>query len=367
MAVIEVDCERIRENARAVVALCAPRGIEVAGVVKGCCGDPDVARAMLAGGVAQLADSRLANVRRLREAGIACDVLLLRVPAIAEADDVVALTDYSLNSEIEAVRALSCAAIAQGRRHGVIVMIETGDRREGVMPDDAVAFATAVTELPGVELVGVGTNLSCIGGVLCTPQNEQLMVDVAEQVEQRLGLRLRFISGGHTGSLPLVMNGTLPARVNHLRVGEAILIGTEQCTFCELPVPHRDAFTVRAAVIELKTKPSLPEGPVGPDAFMNVPTWEDRGPRLRAIVALGEHDLRTSALLPRRAGVVLVGASSDHLVLDVTDAAPPVRLGEELEFGLLYAAMATGWASTCIANVVHPCLEAPAPADTGTF
>jgi len=354
VARIEVDCERIRRNAAAVVAMCAATGIEVAGVTKGCCGEPQVARAMLAGGVAQLADARLANVRRLRDAGITSDVLLLRGPALSEADEVVRLTQYSLNSEIEVVRALARAAQAQGRSHGVVLMIETGDRREGVMPEDAVATAAEIAALPGIELLGVGTNLSCIGGVLCTVENQQLVVDTAEQIERALGIRLRWISGGHTGSLPWVNEHTLPARINHLRVGEGILIGTEQSTSYELPVPHRDAFRVYAEVIELKTKPSLPEGPLGPDAFMNIPHWEDLGPRRRAIVALGEHDLRTSCLLPRRPGVSIVGASSDHLVLDVSEAEPPIRLGEEIEFNVLYAAMATAWASSCVANVVRP-------------
>jgi ornithine racemase len=307
---------------------------------------------MLAGGVAQLADSRLSNVQRMRDAGIDADVLLLRLPLLSEAEDVVTLTQYSLNSEIDAVRALSRAAKSLGRRHGVVLMVETGDRREGVMPEDAVATATDMASLPCIDLVGVGTNLSCIGGVLCTRENQQLVVDVAEQVEQALGGTLHWVSGGHTGSLPWVMRGALPPRINHLRIGEAILIGTEQSTSCELPIPHRDAFTVFAEVIELKTKPSLPEGPIGPDAFMNIPHWEDLGPRRRAILAIGEHDLRTNCLLPVRTGVSIVGASSDHLVVDVSEADPPVQLGEELEFNVLYAAMATAWASTCMGKAV---------------
>lgn len=354
MARIEVDCERIRRNTEAVVGMCAVRGIEVAGVVKGCCGEPAVARAMLASGVAQLADSRLANVRRMREAGIESDVLLLRLPAPSEADEVVALTQFSLNSEVDVVRALSRAAQARGKRHGVVLMIETGDRREGVMPEDAVAVARDIANLPNIDLVGVGSNLNCIGGVLCTAENQQLLVDVAEGIERDLGISLRWVSGGHTGNLPWVDRGDVAPGINHLRVGEAILIGTEQCTFYELPVPHRDAFAVFAEVIELKTKPSLPEGPIGPNSFMNIPQWEDHGLRKRAILAIGEQDLRTDCLLPRRPGVSVVGASSDHLVVDVTMADPPVRLGEEIEFDVLYAAMATAWASSCIPKVIKP-------------
>ena len=65
---IEVDCERIKRNTEVIVKVCAERDIEVVGVTKACCGHPEVARAMLAGGVNMLAESRLQNVQRLREA-----------------------------------------------------------------------------------------------------------------------------------------------------------------------------------------------------------------------------------------------------------------------------------------------------------
>ena len=107
---IEVDCARLQRNTEATVNLCAPQGIEVVGVTKACCGHPDVARAILAGGASKLGESRLSNVRRLREAGIDAEIMLLRLPAISEAEDVVRLTQVSLNSQIETVRALSRAA-----------------------------------------------------------------------------------------------------------------------------------------------------------------------------------------------------------------------------------------------------------------
>jgi predicted amino acid racemase len=87
---------------------------------------------------------------------------------------------------------------------------------------------------------------------------------------------------------------------------------------------------------------------------MEVHEWPDLGVRRRAIVALGEIDLRTSSLRPMRPGVTVVGASSDHLVLDVTEADPCVQLGEELGFDTLYPAVSTGWASSCTTKVVHP-------------
>ncbi|HEY71703.1 MAG: alanine/ornithine racemase family PLP-dependent enzyme [Chloroflexi bacterium] len=349
---IEVDCERIRRNAAAIVGMCAPHGIEVVGVTKACCGHPDVAHAMLAGGVSVLADSRLKNVRRLRKAGIDADVMLLRLPSLSEADEVVGLVQISLNSEVETVRALSRAAQARGLTHQVILMVEMGDRREGLMPDDVLNAARTICALPGIDLAGIGTNLVCIGGVLPTLENTQSLVALAESIEQALGMRFRVISGGNTYDLDFVLRGQMPARVNQLRVGEGILLGVNSVTKNPLPCPHQDAFNVAADVIEVKTKPSLPEGPIATDAFGRAPHWEDLGLRRRAILALGEQDMRIDGLRPKRQGATIVGASSDHLVVDVTEAHPPVRLGDEMEFAPTYAAVATAMASVGGAKVV---------------
>jgi ornithine racemase len=352
---IEVDCEGIRRNAEAVVSMCAEHGIRVAGVTKCCCGEPDIARAMLAGGVPGLAESRLDNIRRLRSAGIDAPVLLLRLPAQSEADQVVALAQISLNSEIETVQALGRAAVSQGLTHRVVLMVEMGDRREGVMPEDASAAARAMAAVDGVELIGIATSLSCIGGVLPTCENMTWFIDIVERLEQDLGRPFEIVSGGHTGNLGFVYRGEMPDRINHLRVGEGILFGVDSTTFCDLPMPCQDTFKVFAEVIELKAKPSMPSGgPIGIDAFNRVPTWEDHGIRTRAILAVGEIDLQTDCLVPTRPGISYVGASSDHLVLDVTDAEPPVCLGEELEFGVLYPAISTGWSSVNTTKVIAP-------------
>jgi len=349
---IEVNCERIRRNTEAVVRLCSTHGIEVVGVTKACCGHPEVARAMLAGGVRLLGESRLKNVRRLRAAGIEAEVMLLRLPALSEVDEVVRLAQVSLNSQVATVRALSCAAQAQGVTHQVVLMIETGDRREGVMPQEAVPAAGGMLGLPGIELIGIGTNVSCIGGVLPTRQNTQLLVNVAGQVEQALGIRFGVLSGGHTASLALIERGEMPSRVNQLRVGEGILLGVDSAGEWPLPIPFQDVFNVVAEVVEIDVKPHLPEGPITIDAFGRTPHWEDRGLRRRAILAIGEQDLRIDGLRPRRPDISMVGASSDHLVVDVTAADPPVQLGDELAFEPIYAAVATAMASYGVDQVI---------------
>lgn len=352
---IEVDCGRIRRNTEAVVQMCAPRGIAVVGVTKACCGHPDVARAMVAGGVAMLGESRLKNIRRLRSAGIESEVMMLRLPRLSEADEVVGLTQVSLNSQVDTVKALSRTAGTQGLVHRVILMVETGDRREGVMPERAVSVAGAMATLPHIELVGVGANVICIAGVLPTEENTQLVVDVGREIERRLGIELPVVSAGNSASLALILRGEMPAEANQLRVGGALLTGEIDSTG-EWPdaLPHHDAFRVSAEVVEVETKPSIPAGRLAPNAFGEVPMWKDQGMRRRAILALGRQDVQVESLVPHRAGITFVGASSDHLVLDVTEAEPPVRLGETLVFRPLYGAIATAMASATAEQIVTP-------------
>jgi len=349
---IVADTGKISANARAIVELCAPHGIEVAAVTKCVCGEPEIVRAVLAGGVTTIAESRLDNVRRFRTLGIDCDVLLLRLPALSEVDDVVDLTQCSLNSEADTLRALSAAAVRRGVTHSVLIIIESGDRREGVMPEDALDLCRLAEDLPGLDLAGVASSLNCLCGVLPTPENMRDFVAVVEDLEKRLGRRFRVVSGGHTNNLRFIESGELPPRFSQLRIGEGVLFGTDEISEAPLPAPYTDTFKAYAEVIEVKDKPSAPDGEIGPDAFLRLNEWPDLGVRRRAILAMGEIDLSVRFLKPTRRGVTLVGASSDHTVVDVTDADPPVRLGEALEFDARYTAVAVGWSSTCATRVV---------------
>ena len=97
---------------------------------------PEVARAMLAGGIGELADSRLSNLKRMKEAGIKASMLLLRSPALSETAEAVRLAETSLNSEFEVVASLAQKARALGKLHQVILMVDVGDCREGLLPED---------------------------------------------------------------------------------------------------------------------------------------------------------------------------------------------------------------------------------------
>ncbi len=335
-ATLTIDLDKIRGNTRRVVA--ALDGMYVVGVTKVTCGSPEVARALLAGGAQALGDSRLENAERLRASGIVAPIWLLRSPTPALAADAVHLTDVSLESELETVLALERAAAVAGKRHAVIAMVDLGDLREGMLPADLPAFAAAVEALAHIDLAGIGVNLTCYGAVCPTPENLGELAALAAQTERRLGRRLEFVSGGNSGSMALTLAGRMPAAINSLRIGETILLGVDTLTREPTLDLALDAFVVEAPVIECLVKPSMPSGETTQDAFGNRPTFVDRGPRRRAICALGRQDAPPEGLVPVDPRVEVLGASSDHLIVDVEALSRAPRLGERLAFVPNYGA-----------------------------
>jgi predicted amino acid racemase len=336
---VEIDLDKIEHNARTVAGLCAEHGIGVTGVTKGTCGHPEVARAMLRGGVGSIGESRLDNVRRLQEAGVEASFQLLRVPTLSRVEEVVDAVDLSLNSELPVLTALSEAARRRGRVHPVIVMVDLGDLREGVWPDDLPAFVRESARLSGVSIVGLAANLTCYGGVAPTSENMGQLVRCADEAEAILGRRLAWLSGGNSSALPMIAAGEMPARINHVRIGEAILLGRETLHREPWPDTFQDAFLLHAEVIERKHKPTLPIGPRVEDAFGRTPEFADRGEHDRALLNLGREDVDVEGLEPLDARLRVLGASSDYLVVDVSEAEGDVGVGDEVVFSFRYGAL----------------------------
>lgn len=334
-AAVTVDLAKIAENARAVAA--ALPGVEVVGVTKVTCGSPEVARAMLAGGARAIGESRLENVARLREAGIDAPVWLIRAATPALAEDTVRLADVSLASEIVSLEALDAASARLGKRHAIVAMVDLGDLREGVMPAELAGFLDAAARLEHLDILGIGTSLTCYGAIVPTAENLGELVRLTAEAERQLGRKL-LISGGMSSSIDAALAGELPREVGNLRIGESILLGVSTVTREPILGLRADAITLAAPVIECKVKPSMPIGTPAQDAFGGVPSFEDRGMRRRAICAIGRQDAPPEGLTPLDPRVQVLGASSDHLILDVEDLPEPPAIGESLGFVPNYSA-----------------------------
>jgi ornithine racemase len=348
---LTVDLRKIEENARAVVG--ALPGASITGVTKVTCGTPEIARAMLAGGVTALGESRLENVARLRDAGVTAPVWLLRAPTPGLAVETVRLTDVSLISELAIAEALDAAAARAGTRHGIIAMVDVGDLREGMWPDTLPTFLDRVSALSHLDIVGIGASLTCYGGIVPDEHNIGLLGRLAADAERRRGHALT-VSGGSSTSIAPVMSGIGSDFVDNLRIGEAIVLGVDPATREGIPGVHlhRDALTLDVPVIECAVKPSMPIGTCAQDAFGSVPTFADLGLRRRAICALGRQDAPPEGLTPLDPRVKVLGASSDHLVLDVEDLPVSPKVGESLSFTPGYGATLALFTSPYVAKAL---------------
>ena len=95
---LEINLAHLKHNVTKVVEKCGDMGIQVAGVIKGATGLPEVAKAFDEGGAAFIASSRLEQLEDAKNAGIQKPLLMIRIPMLSEVEDVVRLTDISLKS-----------------------------------------------------------------------------------------------------------------------------------------------------------------------------------------------------------------------------------------------------------------------------
>lgn len=335
---IVIDLAKITKNVEVIKRIADPYQVDVVGVTKSLSGEPKIAAAMLAGGIRMLADSRLENLARLKRAFPEVPLMLLRLPGLSQVEETVALAEVSLNSNLEVLQALSQAALKRHKPHRVILMVDMGDLREGIWPEELPQLVAQVLPLKGLILEGLGVNLACYGGVIPTSENLGHLIELAAGVEREFGISLPVISGGNSASLSLLQSGSVPPRINQLRIGEGIVLGRETVNRQRLPGAFSDAFILRAEILESYDKPTIPLGSIGQDAFGEIPKFLDQGWRKRGIIALGRQDVPMESLILRDARLKIFGASSDHLIVDVTGA-PDLRVGSVVEFDLSYGGL----------------------------
>jgi predicted amino acid racemase len=348
---MEIELDKLNYNARELAALFGSRGIYVTAVTKGICGSPKIAGALLDSGIRSLGDSRIANIQKMREAGLDAQFMLLRSPMPSEVERVVEFADVSLNTEIPVIRLLAEHAVKRGKIHRIVLMVELGDLREGILPSDLEPIVAKVMRLRGIKLIGLGTNLACFGGVRPTEPKMQELSAIAGNLQQQYDITFEIVSGGNSANYQWLVSTPDVGLINHLRIGEAILLGVDTLTREPLPGLYTDAFTLVAEVIEVKSKPSRPYGQIAENAFGHARVFEDNGTIRRAILALGKQDVEVSGLRPRIEADVL-GASSDHLVLAVPE--PGLEVGDQVRFDVKYGALLRTMTSPYVEKVYRP-------------
>lgn len=335
--VLRVDTQKLKHNYQTLKALCDSFKIELVPVTKVALSEPSIVKPLVLAGATTISDSRLLNLKRIKD-NFQVKTMLLRMLTPRKAQDVVELADISLNSELSTIKKIGEYALKKGVVHQIIVMVEMGDLREGVPQEELIPFLSESIRVKGVEILGLGCNLTCYGGVIPSLPKMEKLYSLKRKAEKELGVNLPVVSGGSSNLIHLLMRGKkLP--INQMRVGEGIFLGVEAIYKEKIPGLYQDVFTLEAEVIEVKVKPSIPRGRRTINAFDEITHFKDYGNRRRALVALGRQDIMLGGLTPVESGIRVLGASSDHLVLDVEESFKRVEVGDIISFRVNYGAL----------------------------
>ncbi|WHQ37415.1 alanine racemase [Spiroplasma sp. SV19] len=327
---------RIKTNCQIMVQECATRNLDLVGVVKLGAGQEKIVSTLIASGITTIADLRILNLQQF--AHLPGKKMLLRLPMLSEVPTVVQYADCALISELATIKALNQAAQIINKKFEIILMIETGDIREGLW-DETLIFQTVadVLSLSHLKIMGLGTNFACFGATVPTVAKLNQLALLKRQLEQHFNITLPIISCGNSSHITIWDSPQLDPAINQIRSGTALLMGLG---LNDEPIPFlmQDNLWLEAEIIELQTKPSASIGERGLDAFGRIKEFDDIGNRMKAIIAVGRQDCPYEELTPFEKGITILGQSSDHTILDVTDYPGKLAVGSIVKFKTTYLA-----------------------------
>lgn len=339
MAYITLHVEKLKHNFDHLEHLFSEQEIQWSVVTKLLCGHKAYLTELLSLNIRQICDSRVENLRIIKEMKPDIETIYIKPPEKRSLKNIVKYADISINTEKETLKLLSEEAQRQNKIHKVIIMIELGELREGIMRDDLIEFYSEVFTYQNIEIVGIGANLSCLYGVL--PSHDKLIqLCLYEQlIEAKFNKQIQYVSGGSSVTIPLIYQNTLPKGINHFRVGETLFMGTDAYNHIPYETMKADVFTLRAEIIELIEKPTVPMGEMGTNVDGHATEFN---PELigttsyRAIIDMGLLDTDMQHITPVDRDIEIVGASSDMLVIDLKENPRNYKASDLLEFTMDY-------------------------------
>ncbi len=352
-----IDLDRMLHNIQTVDTWMKMHDASWTFVTKALCGHAETLRALQALGVRSMADSRIENLQVIDRMAEDFETWYLRLPNLSELETILALTDVSLNSELRIIREINRVSGELGKTHRVIIMIELGDLREGILPGNLIEFYDQIFRLEHIEVVGIGANIGCLAGVV--PSVDQLMqlVLYKELLELKFKRELPMISAGSSSVLPMLLEGRVPKSINHFRIGEAVLLGTDLINGGLLKGLRDDVFTLEAEIVEIKEKSLIPLGETTSMTPFEVLDESDYTPGqrgYRAIITVGQLDTNIAGLTPVDTRFQIAGASSDVAVVNLGDNDRQLRIGDSIRFRPDYGALVRLMMDRYIEKVVTP-------------
>ncbi len=339
MAFITLNKAKLKSNFNYLNSFFKENNIEWSVVTKILCGNKDYLSELLSMGISQYSDSRISNLKTIKSIDNNAQTIYIKPPAKGVIKDVIKYADISMNTDFRTIKMLSEEAQKQNVTHKIIIMIDLGELREGVMREDFVDFYSRVFQMKNIEIIGLGTNLSCLYGIL--PNNDKLIqLSLYKQlVEAKFDVHMPFISGGSSVTIPLVSQGLIPKGINHFRVGETLFMGTDVYNNQQFENMENDIFKLYAEVIELYEKPLIPSGELGKNLEGDTMSFDEQNygkTTIRAIIDIGLLDIDMKHLDPVDTDIKYAGATSDMVVLDLGENPKNYKVGDLIEFTMDY-------------------------------
>ena len=340
MAFIKLYRKKLEENYVFLDKIFKSRNIQWGVVSKLLCGNTIYLKEIIALGVREIHDSRISNLKKIKTLNPDIQTVYIKPPAKRSIEKIVRYADISFNTEIYTIQLLSDEAVKQKKIHKIIIMIEMGDLREGVMGEELIAFYGTILQMPNIEISGIGTNLNCLSGVMPT-QDKLIQLSLYKQlIEAKFNISIPFVSGGTSVAIPLILKNANPLAVNHFRIGEALFFGKDLFTGDTIEGMHNDVFKLYAEIIEITEKPNTPTGELGENVAGNsfsMNDVEDLGlTSLRAILDIGLLDMQPQYIESDDVDITIVDASSDMLVIDISDSKKNYKIGDLVAFKIRY-------------------------------
>lgn len=340
MAYIELHREALKNNFEILNKLFKENNIDWAIVTKLLCGNEILLREVMTLGINEFCDSRISNLREIKSIDSNAETVYIKPPAKEIIPEIIKYADASFNTELKTIRWLSEEAKKQDKLHKIIIMIELGDLREGVMGDELLEFYKQIFELPNITVTGIGTNLNCLSGVYPSPDKLIQLSLYKQLIEAIFKRKIPWVTGGTSVVIPLIYKKQLPKAINHFRVGESLYFGKDLTSSSTIPGMTDNVIKLYAQIIEVHEKPIVPTGYLGENPSgetMKVKESDFGKKTFRAIIDLGVLDIsKTDFIKPQDERLELIGASSDMLVIDLGKADEEYKVGDFISFKLSY-------------------------------
>lgn len=349
MATLTIDSKKIVENIIKLDNYLSKNDIQFTLVTKILCGyKPALEKIVTDENIKRLhsvGDARISNLKVVKEIRPDVVTMYIKPPAITQIKNVVKYADISFNSSERTIEALNEEASKEGKIHRVVVMIEMGELREGVLRDNILNFYSKIFNLPNIEVIGIGTNLGCMYGIEPT-YDKLIQLNLYKLlIEQKFNKKLELVSAGSSITLPLLGNKRLPKGANHFRIGETAFLGVDLLNNKKFRNLSTNTINFSADILELEKKSKIPDGILSDASIGTTVDPESlEGGRYddtyRAIVDFGELDVDVENLSPKDERIKFFGTTSDMTVYDLGIENGKYKVGGKLDFFPNYMAVA---------------------------